>query len=149
MCAPERTKANDKSNLDVAHHIIHQLCNAKQTYAPCFQGTVLGRARFKAPCLGEQEFPKQCASVLVLLLWYGKRNDLLWVHKIRGNIGGHGHCWGQRSEVQLVQDAVSSLIGGNFNSDFSQIRIWLLFCKLLSEPRWKWFLYWHKLSRNN
>jgi len=55
-------------NPDVAHHIIHQLCDIKQMYTLCFQGTMLGRAGFKAPRLREQEFPKRYASVHVVML---------------------------------------------------------------------------------
>lgn len=58
----------DKSDLDVVHDIIHQFHSANKTSAPCFQGLVLGMARFRALLSRGQYFPRQTAFVLVLLL---------------------------------------------------------------------------------
>ncbi len=58
----------DKSDLDVVRDIIHKLHSANKTSAPCFQGLVLGMARFRALLSRGQDVPKQTAFVLVLLL---------------------------------------------------------------------------------
>lgn len=139
----------DKSDLDVVHDIIHELCSANKTFALCFQGLMLGMARVRALLSRGQDFPKQTAFVLVLLLWYGKIDDLDWVHKVTEKLERCSNCWGQRTEPQLVHDAVSCLISGSSVRGFSQSGTGYFSCRLLPEARWKWFLYWQRLSRNN